>query len=72
MDRESHILKQGPRTTLHQVQQMAGRNMAAVFKTQRRRLPFIRRIDIRLAHQLPEKPAAGVRASMQVVTEEAL
>ena len=41
---------------------MAGsrQDVTAIFTTQgRRRLPFVGGIDIRLAHQLPGKPAAG-------------
>ena len=45
-------------------------DMKAVFATQgRRRLPFIEGIDIRLAHLLPGKPAAGQGASTSTVTD---
>ena len=47
-----------PGATLHHTQQTAGRRALA---TQvRSQLPFIEGLDIRLAPQLPGKPAAGV------------
>ena len=59
-------LKQGPGATPHHVHQMAGRDMVAVFASRAEgvgwgigRLPVLGGIDVRLAHQLPGKPAEG-------------
>lgn len=41
------------------MQQDSWQDKGAIFPTQRRKLPFIGGIDMRLAHQLPGKPMGG-------------
>ena len=53
-------LKQGPGAAPHCVWQTADRMwQQSLLLGGRRRLPFIGGINVRLAHQLPGKPAAG-------------
>lgn len=48
-----------PGATPYLVQQESWQDKGAIFPTQRRKLPFIGGIDMRLAHQLPGKPMGG-------------
>ena len=60
MDREPYKCEAKPWSNMPPCTADGGQDSAATLAIQgRRRLPFIGGIDIRLAHQLPGKPAAG-------------